>query len=134
LFEAREVSDFTLPEATAKVAQALAHPVRLQILNLLRDEGAYVMHLTAVLDRPQANISQHLSVLREAGLVTDEREGMTVIYYVCGPRVFEVVDGLTALVEAQARAGAGELAAGWPELRRMRRRGARRCRCPHCRG
>jgi DNA-binding transcriptional ArsR family regulator len=115
--------------ATAQVAQALAHPVRLQILNLLRDEGAYVMHLTATLRRPQANISQHLSVLREAGLVMDEREGMTVIYRVRDPRVFDLIDRMKALSDET------------PNRRELHRpdrfaptRGGRQCGCPRCAG
>jgi len=126
--------DSALAQATAKVAHALAHPARLQILDLLRDEGAYVMHLTAALGRPQANVSQHLMVLREAGLVVPEREGMTVIYRVRDPRVFEVVDRLKALAESRARAGVVEQWDRLPGPHGMRRRGARRCRCPRCRG
>jgi len=126
--------DSALAQATAKVAHALAHPARLQILDLLRDEGAYVMHMTAALGRPQANVSQHLMVLRDAGLVVPEREGMTVIYHVRDPRVFEVVDRLKALAESRARAGVVEMSAQMPGPHRMRRRGARRCRCPRCRG
>jgi len=84
-------------EGGAGVAHALAHPARLQILEMLRNEGAYVMHLTTALRRPQANISQHLAILRDAGLVVDEREGMTVVYRVRDPRVFELVNQLKML-------------------------------------
>lgn len=123
------MEDRSQVEATAQVAQALAHPVRLQILELLRSEGAYVMHLTTMLGRPQANISQHLAILREVGLVVDEREGMTVVYRVRDPRVFEVVDRLKALApHAQARRELGQRETSFP------RRGSRgrACRCPHC--
>jgi ArsR family transcriptional regulator len=119
----------------ARIAQALAHPVRIRILDLLRNEGAYVMHLTNALDRPQANISQHLAVLRDAGLVSDERDGMTVEYRVRDQRVYEILGRL------------GELASRGPSeprstetppygLREGRggRHGRGRCRCPRCRG
>jgi DNA-binding transcriptional ArsR family regulator len=116
-------------QAAAEVAQALAHPVRLQILDLLRDEGAYVMHLTTMLGRPQANISQHLAVLREAGLVMDERDGMTVVYRVRDPRVFALVDQLKALGKLPA-------AVGQPAGRSQRRQAGSEplCRCPRCSG
>ncbi len=120
-------------EGAASIAHALAHPIRLQILELLRDEGAYVMHLTAILGRPQANISQHLAVLREAGLVVDEREGTTTLYRVRDPRVFDLVDGLKALApEAEANPSAG---IRWIRSRygcRPNREG-QSCRCPRCR-
>ncbi|MBI4787004.1 MAG: helix-turn-helix transcriptional regulator [Chloroflexi bacterium] len=113
----------------AAVAQALAHPVRLRILELLRNEGAYVMHLTTVLGRPQANISQHLAILRDAGLVTDEREGMTVVYRVRDPQVFELMDQMKTL----ARPAMGRREFGEPEMRFATRAGRGcNCHCPRC--
>lgn len=110
--------------------------MRLQILELLRREGAYVMHLTAVLDRPQANISQHLAVLREAGLVEDTREGMTVIYRVRAPRIFDLVDRLKGLASlSAAQPGFAERIRGGRTSRPSTFGGQLRgCRCPRCRG
>ncbi len=117
----------------ARIARAISHPVRLQILNELRDDGAYVMHLTSALERPQANISQHLMVLREAGLVQANREGMTVLYRVSDPQVLTVVDALLALAEKRMlqreRVAEGALEPG----RGGRRRHRGKCRCPRCR-
>ena len=117
----------------ARIARAISHPVRLQILNELRDDGAYVMHLTSALERPQANISQHLMVLREAGLVQANREGMTVLYQVSDPQVLTVVDALLALAEKRMlqreRVAEGALEPG----RGGRRRHRGKCRCPRCR-
>jgi DNA-binding transcriptional ArsR family regulator len=90
-------------DGSVAVALALAHPVRLHILDLLRNEGAYVMHLTNALGRPQANISQHLAILRDAGLVVDEREGMSVVYRVRDPQVFELIDQFKRLAAGTAR-------------------------------
>ncbi len=122
-----------LTSDAARIARAISHPVRLQILNELRGDGAYVMHLTSVLGRPQANISQHLMVLREAGLVRAIREGMTVLYVVSDPDVLTVVDALLAL--AKKRAAQRELMAE-AEMdagRGGRRRHRGKCRCPRCR-
>lgn len=123
----------------ARIARALSHPVRLQILNELRDGGAYVMHLTAMLGRPQANISQHLMVLREAGLVIAEREGMTVIYHVRNPQVLDVVDQLLSLADkriATTRAddAVSESEADGRRHGKRQRRGKGKCRCPRCQG
>ncbi len=116
-------------DAAAIIAQALAHPVRIQILELLRREGAYVMHLTTMLGRPQANISQHLATLREAGLVTDEREGMTVIYRVRDPRVFDLVDRLKVLSPGTRVSRESRI----EEMTLPRRSGrGRGCHCPRC--
>jgi len=116
-------------ERSADVALALAHPVRLQILELLRNEGAYVMHLTKMLGRPQANISQHLAILRDAGLVVDERMGMTVVYRVRDSRVFELVDQFKMLVLPSARRPKSNVTG-----MRCAQRGGRchGCHCPRC--
>ncbi len=118
----------------ARAAQALAHPVRLQIIELLRDEGAYVMHLTTALNRRQAYLSQHLAVLREAGLVVGERRGMTVIYRVSNPQVFELLERFKQLAPSLegARSKASERISFSP--RGFSVRTMRGCRCPRCCG
>ena len=64
----------------AELFQMLSHPVRLQILDELRTRKACVCHLQAVTGRPQAYISQQLRILRDAGLVIDEKDGQNVFY------------------------------------------------------
>jgi len=78
----------------SQILKALAHPVRLQILDALREESECVCHLTTLLGKRQAYISQQLSVLREAGLVVDEKEGLNVFYRVSDERVFRILDAL----------------------------------------
>jgi len=121
-------------ETAAKLMQALAHPVRLQILELLRDEGAYVMHLTAALNRRQAYLSQHLAILREAGLVVDERRGMTVIYRVSDRRIFDLLDHFRKVIPLLGMLDRRQSAPAsfWPRGSLPRTFGG--CRCPRCRG
>jgi DNA-binding transcriptional ArsR family regulator len=64
----------------AQLFGALSHPVRLRILDILSRQEACVCHLTAILGKRQPYVSQQLATLRDAGLVTDRREG-TLIYY-----------------------------------------------------
>jgi DNA-binding transcriptional ArsR family regulator len=66
--------------AQAEFHKALAHPVRLRILDILARREACVCHLTAVLGMRQPYVSQQLSALRDTGLVVGRREG-TLIYY-----------------------------------------------------
>ena len=123
------VADPDWIESSVGVALAVAHPVRLQILELLRNEGAYVMHLTKMLGRPQANISQHLAILRDAGLVVDEREGMTVVYRVRDSRVFDLVDQLKMLPFPSA----GQPKSNVTGMRCAQRGGrCHDCHCPRC--
>ncbi len=72
----------------ARIMKALAHPVRLHILQVLEWwEEACVCHLEALLGLRQAYISQQLAVLREAGLVSDRQEGLYVFYRLADERV-----------------------------------------------
>ncbi len=59
---------------------ALAHPLRQQIIGLLQSDPASVSDLTEALDASQPVVSQHLKVLRTAGLVSAEAHGMKRIY------------------------------------------------------
>jgi len=66
--------------AQAQHFRALSHPVRLRILDILSRQEACVCHLTEILGQRQPYVSPPLATLREAGLVTDRRDG-TLIYY-----------------------------------------------------
>jgi DNA-binding transcriptional ArsR family regulator len=65
---------------------------------LLRAESACVCHLMAVLNRPQPYISQQLAVLRDAGLVIDDKQGLNVFYQVRDQRVYELIDQVRGML------------------------------------
>ena len=67
-------------QTLAALHRALAHPVRLRLLDLLVRREACVCHLTAVLGLRQPYVSQQLAALRDAGLVVARRDG-TLVYY-----------------------------------------------------
>jgi DNA-binding transcriptional ArsR family regulator len=71
--------DESLGEA-AEILKALAHPVRLRIIQLLAKGELCVKSLEQVLGIPQPSVSQHLSRLRYAGLIESERRGHLVCY------------------------------------------------------
>lgn len=64
----------------ADLLKALAHPRRLEIVNLLQDQEMSVTQMQEMLALPQANLSQHLQILRKQGVVADRREGKQVFY------------------------------------------------------
>jgi ArsR family transcriptional regulator len=80
-----------LIQEAADLFSVLAHPERLQILDELRRGRACVCHLQAVLDRPQAYVSQQLRVLREAEIVVGERDGTMVYYRIAHAQVLELL-------------------------------------------
>lgn len=85
----------------AAVCQALADPKRLLILNALRDEERSVGDLVDDLRIPQPNVSQHLAVLRDRGLVSSRRDGQRVLYSVAYPQVIQAMDLLREVMAAQ---------------------------------
>ena len=79
-------------EVQAQLFRALSHPVRLRILGILARQEACVCHLTAVLDQRQPYVSQQLASLREAGLVTDRRDGTLIYYRLCNDHLATLLD------------------------------------------
>ena len=79
-------------ERQARLFKALMHPVRLQILALLRGGEQCVCHLEAHLGQRQAYISQQLGLLRKAGLVADRRDGLNIFYHITCPELFALLD------------------------------------------
>src|SRR3972149_3690914 len=87
----------------AGLFSALAHPTRLQILELLRGGEACVCHIQAVLGQRQAYVSQQLMTLRDAGLVTSRKEGLGVYSRLSHPNLFTVLDEARRIARTQAR-------------------------------
>jgi ArsR family transcriptional regulator len=93
----------------ALLAKALGHPARVHILRLLLARDAcYCGELVDELPLAQATVSQHLKVLKNAGLVTGEIEGLRTCYWADRERLaslYELVGGLLAdAVEVDVRA------------------------------
>lgn len=84
-------------EILESLFKAFSHPARLAMLEELRKGECCVCHLEALLGFRQAYVSQQLAVLREAGLISDRREGWNVYYKVKDARVFELLDTAYAL-------------------------------------
>ncbi len=76
-------------EMQADVCLALANPRRLQILNLLKEGERSVSSMLDAIAINKANMSQHLSVLKQKGLVLTRREGTTIYYRLASPRISE---------------------------------------------
>ena len=85
----------------ASVCKGLADPKRLLILNALRDGERSVTDLVDELDIPQANVSQHLAVLRDRGLVTGRRDGQWVYYSLTSHKIVDAMDLLREVMNEQ---------------------------------
>ncbi len=85
----------------AELLKAMGHPVRLRILDILRDGEKCVCHLEAVLGLRQAYVSQQLIILRKAGLVTDRKDGLRVYYRITDHAIIHLLDQAQAILKRQ---------------------------------
>jgi len=72
--------------------QAMAHPTRIAIVEQLRDGELSAGELIGRLDMEQANVSQHLAVLRAKQIVVNRKAGNQVFYTVRDPLIIQVLD------------------------------------------
>lgn len=89
----RTVAQIKRYRAASQLLKVLAHPTRLAILDAVSDKQVCVTDVCELLDLPQPNISQHLSVLRSEGIVDFTQEGKRRCYFLVDP------DRLKPLVE-----------------------------------
>ena len=82
----------TLRQFKANIFQALAHPTRIAIIEVLRDGELPAGAIIERLGIEQANASQHLSILRVKQVVSSRKEGNQVFYSVRDPLLIEVLD------------------------------------------
>ncbi len=70
----------------------LAHSERLRILDAIRRDSECVCHLEALLAKPQPYVSQQLRLMREAGIIVDEKQGQNVFYRLADEEVRQWLD------------------------------------------
>ena len=83
------------PEALEQVAayfQALSEPTRLRILNLLRERERNVGEIAQLTGFTAANVSRHLALLAERGIVTRESRGTSAWYRIADPSIYQLCD------------------------------------------
>ena len=97
-------------EHRAAMFKALAHPMRLLMLERLRLRPWCVCELAAEVSIEKSVASKHLSQLREAGLIEDQRRGTLVEYRLVAPCVLDMADCAerTVLARAKKRIGVSE--------------------------
>src|SRR5579863_3197574 len=81
-----------LSQFKAEFFKALAHPLRIRILDELRRGEVGVNELCARLDVEQSTLSQQLAVLRSRSIVVGRKDGQSVFYSVRDPEVFKLLD------------------------------------------
>jgi DNA-binding transcriptional ArsR family regulator len=93
--EIQVYADDDMPELTqfrAEFFKALAHPLRIRILDCLRTGECGVNELCSRVGAEQSNLSQQLALLRSRNIVIARKNGSNVFYSVCDPEIFRLLD------------------------------------------
>ncbi|HJW11648.1 MAG TPA: metalloregulator ArsR/SmtB family transcription factor [Albitalea sp.] len=109
------------PEALEQVAayfQALSEPTRLRILNLLRDGERNVGELAELCGYTAANVSRHLAMLTQHGLVVRESRGTSAFYRIADDSVYALCDLVCGNIARKVERSALDTAAFAPALKR----------------
>ena len=89
------VQESNLNRFKAKIFKALSDPIRLEIIDFLRDGEKCVCEITPHLNLIQPLVSRHLKILKDCGIVADRKDGSKRLYSITDQRIFEVLDSLT---------------------------------------
>lgn len=84
-------------ESVAKLLKTMAHPIRLKILCLLKDKEMTVSDLREQVKTSNANVSQHLTILRNLNVLTFRKESNFIFNRIADGRVLELIQALQKL-------------------------------------
>jgi ArsR family transcriptional regulator len=90
-------------EKQAEIAKAIAHPLRIAIINFLKDGEQCVCNIAEYVGSERSNISRHLSVMVKAGLLDWRKEGLKVIYKLKCTCIIDFFSCVTRVLKQQAK-------------------------------
>ena len=90
-------------EARADILKAMAHPTRLFMLETLAKGERCVCDLAELTGADVSTVSKHLSILRNAGMVKDEKRGLQVFYQLCCPCLLDFLRCAETVLKANAK-------------------------------
>ena len=89
----------------ADFLKALAHPIRLEIIEYLKNKEASVGEMAKELVVEQSGLSKHLAILRQAGILTSRQEKVTVYYSVRDRDIFQVLRPIAEILRKKLNEG-----------------------------
>ena len=90
-------------EKQAEIAKAIAHPLRIAIVNFLKDGEQCVCDIAEHIGAERSNVSRHLSVMVNAGLLECRKEGLKVIYRLRTPCILEFFSCVSSVLKQQVK-------------------------------
>jgi DNA-binding transcriptional ArsR family regulator len=86
-------------ESRAKILKAMAHPSRLFIIEKLSERAHCVCELTEMIGADTSTVSKHLSILKNAGIISDRKEGTMVYYSLKAPCLLKFLGCVETVIE-----------------------------------
>lgn len=93
---------YLLFEKQAEIAKAVAHPLRIAVIDFLRDGEKCVCDIAEHIGSERSNVSRHLSVMVNAGVLSCRKEGLKVFYCLRTPCVVDFLGCATRVLKCQA--------------------------------
>ena len=90
-------------EKQSKIVKAMAHPLRIAVVDFLKNGPQCVCDIAEYLGSERSNVSRHLSVLVNAGLLGYHKEGLKVIYRLKTPCILDFFSCITACLKQQVK-------------------------------
>jgi ArsR family transcriptional regulator len=92
-----------LYEKQAKIAQAIGHPLRLEIIDFLKNGPQCVCDIAKKIGAERSNVSRHLSVMVNAGILECHKKGLKVIYGLKCPCILDFFACISGVIKEQAK-------------------------------
>jgi len=90
-------------ERQAEIAKAIAHPLRIAVVNFLKDGEQCVCDIAEHVGSERSNVSRHLSVMLNAGLLEYRKEGLKVIYKLKTPCILDFFSCVSHVLKQQVK-------------------------------
>ena len=90
-------------QTKASIIKALAHPVRLALVEVLGRGEKCVCELVEAVDAERTSVSKHLAILKNAGIISDRRKGVSIFYRLEVPCILRFLDCIDAVVESNVK-------------------------------
>jgi ArsR family transcriptional regulator len=90
-------------ELKAEILKAMAQPTRLKILECLRKGEKCICEIIPLINGEQSNISRHISLMQKCRLVATRKDGVRVMVKVRDPKVFDVLDRISQILQNQIK-------------------------------
>jgi DNA-binding transcriptional ArsR family regulator len=90
-------------EKQAEIVKAIAHPLRIAIVDFLKDGEQCVCDIAEHVGSERSNVSRHLSVMVKAGVLQCRKEGLKVIYKLKTPCILDFLSCVTACLKEQLK-------------------------------